>query len=96
MDRPGRDSSSCRSIVGGRCKPLGRHLIRCIAFFQPIQRDFLPFAQAQFAQGNADGDLVHPGCELAAAFESVQLVDHTQERLLCHVVQEGIKVSTVR
>ena len=43
-------------------------------------------AQSQLRLRNADGDLVYPGGELTASLESIQLVEHAQERFLRYFI----------
>ncbi len=53
-----------------------------------VEGGILPAFTAQVGEGNADGDLMHPGGEHAAAFEGVQLVEDAQESLLGHLFDE--------
>ena len=56
---------------------------------------FLKPVAAEFGQCNADGDLMHPGGELAAALKGLKLVEDSQERLLRHFFNKRMELGLV-
>ena len=65
-------------------------------FGQFVQRGIAPALAAQFGERDPDGDLVHPGGELTASFEGIQLVQDTQESFLGYLVDQGVELWQVR
>jgi hypothetical protein len=88
-----RSSISARSGLGIGEQARGRGDI--FIFGQLVERRVAPTLAAELGQGNADGDLVNPGGELAAALEGVELVEDAQQRLLGYFLHQGLELGLV-